>query len=117
MPFFSNMQPKRIAQLAKTACDEKKAEDVVILDVRMLSNFTRYFVIASGTSDRHVQGISRNVEEELRRKGERVWHIEGEREGQWVLLDYSDVIVHVFHQQIRQFYGLERLWGDGAHVK
>ena len=115
--FQEKMQPRRIVQAVKEACEDKKAEDIVILDVRKLANFTRYFVIASGTSDRHVQGISRYVADELKKKGERVWHTEGEREGQWVLLDYADVIVHVFHYQVRQYYGLERLWGDAASVK
>ncbi|MBI4430922.1 MAG: ribosome silencing factor [Candidatus Omnitrophica bacterium] len=111
------MQPKRIAHLVKKACEDKKAEDVVILDVRKLANFTRYFVIATGTSDRHVQGVSRHIVDELREKDVRAWHVEGERDGQWILLDYGDVIVHIFHYQMRHFYGLERLWGDAASVK
>lgn len=110
------MQPKRIAQNVKHACEDKKALDVIILDVRKLANFTRYFVIASGTSDRHVQGVSRHVTETLRKKGVREWHVEGEREGRWVLVDYGDVIVHIFHHEVRRFYALERLWGDASSV-
>lgn len=110
------MQPKRLALWAKQACEDKKAQDVVILDVRKLANFTHFFVIASGTSDRHVQAITTHVSELLREKKQKAWHLEGLRDGQWALVDYGDVIVHVFLKEKRTFYALERLWGDAVTV-
>ncbi len=76
------------------------------------SNFTDFFVIASGTSQRQVQTIAECIEETLSKKGLSLWHQEGYREGMWVVLDYGDVMVHVFQQEKRDFYRLERLWGE-----
>ena len=76
-----------------------------------------YFVIASGTSTTHVKAISDNIVRLLREKGERVWHIEGEKEALWVLLDFGDVVVHVFCEQTRSYYDLERLWRDAPQEK
>jgi ribosome-associated protein len=80
--------------------------------MRKIPSVTDYFVITSGTSTTQVGAIADNIEEELKGKGERLWHIEGEREALWILLDYGDVIVHVFTDQMRKFYELEKLWGD-----
>ena len=99
------------------ACEDKKALDIMMLDVRKLANFTHYFVIASGTSDRQVKAIAENVVDVLRAKGERALHKEGHREGQWVLVDFGDVIVHAFLKEMRSFYSLERLWGDAKRTE
>lgn len=97
--------------IGKAALD-KKAEDIVIVDMRAVSNITDYFVIASAPSTRRVQTISEGIEEALLGKGIRNWHIEGKREALWVLIDYGDVIAHVFYDKMREFYDLERLWHD-----
>ena len=76
------------------------------------SNFTDFFVIASGTSQRQVQAIADGIEEELSKKGISLWHLEGYREAQWIVIDYGDVIAHIFLQEKRDFYRLERLWGE-----
>lgn len=99
-------------QRAAALCLDRKATDVVVLDLRKVSSATDYFVIASGTSDTHVRAIAEHVQEELRREGVRAHHVEGTTTGRWVLLDFVDFVVHVFHPVLREFYQLERLWSD-----
>jgi ribosome-associated protein len=101
---------RRIARLTLT----KKAEDVHILDLRDLSSVTDFFVICHGDSEIQVKAIADAVLEGLKKEGVRVWHKEGYDYMNWVLLDYVDVVVHVFHRDVRTFYGLERLWGDAS---
>jgi len=91
---------------------ERKAHQVTVLDLRGISTATYYFVIASGNSDVQVKAIADHVIEELKKEGFRPQHVEGLREGRWVLLDYIEFVVHVFHPQARAFYQLENLWGD-----
>lgn len=91
---------------------ERKAQDVTVLDLQGISSATDYFVIASGSSDVQVKAIAEHVVEELKKEGVRVQHAEGMNTGRWVLLDYIDFVVHVFHPQARAFYQLENLWGD-----
>ena len=100
------------AQRAAVLCLDRKASDVVVLDLRQVSSATDYFVVASGTSDTHVRAIAEHVLEELRKEGVRTHHVEGLQAGRWVLLDYVDFVVHVFHPVLREFYQLERLWSD-----
>ncbi len=99
---------------ARTAeiVQEKLGEDVVVLDLRNRSPLVDYFVIATANSTIHAQAIAREVVDRLAQEGERVHHTEGVETAQWILLDYVDVIVHIFLSDIRLFYGLERLWGD-----
>ena len=91
---------------------ERKAHQVTVLDLRDISTATYYFVIASGNSDVQVKAIADHVIEELKKEGLRPQHVEGLSGGRWVLLDYIDFVVHVFHPQARAFYQLENLWGD-----
>jgi len=91
---------------------ERKAHDVTVLDLRGISTATDYFVVASGNSDVQVKAIADHIVEELKKQGTRVEHVEGQQGGRWVLLDYIDFVVHVFHPQARAFYQLENLWGD-----
>src|SRR5690349_3087264 len=101
-----------LAQRAAHICLEHKANDVVILDLRGVSDMTDFFVLASGTSDTHVRALGEHVVEELKRDGAAPHHVEGLTQGRWVLLDYVDFVVHLFHPELREFYQLERLWGD-----
>jgi ribosome-associated protein len=94
---------------------EKKAQDVVILDVKEMCSFADYFIICSGTSNRHVQGIATHIETRLKKEGFLPLGVEGLTEGAWILLDYDDVVVHIFLEPVRTFYDLERLW-DGANT-
>ena len=103
-------------ELAVAAVEDRKGLEVSVLDLRDVSDATDYFVIVSGTSDAHVRGIADVVMERLKEHGHRAHHIEGMRAGRWVLLDYVDFVVHVFHPETRQFYQLERLWGDAPEL-
>ncbi|MFL5612141.1 MAG: ribosome silencing factor [Gemmatimonadaceae bacterium] len=107
-----------LAQRAAQICLEHKANDVVILDLRGVSDMTDFFVIASGTSDTHVRALGDRVLEELKRDGAGAvaHHVEGLTQGRWVLLDYVDFVVHLFHPTLRSFYQLERLWNDAALI-
>jgi ribosome-associated protein len=93
---------------------KKKAEEVVILDLRTMTSVCDYFVIASGSSETQVKAIADQVVEGLAGQGQKVWHTEGYQALRWVLLDYVDVVVHVFHQETRTVYQLERLWADAG---
>lgn len=90
--------------------------DLVLLDVSELLWITDVFVIASGTSRPHVQSLAEDVELKLKQAERRALRIEGQREGKWVLLDYGDVVIHIFQPDTRDFYGLERLWGDAPRL-
>lgn len=110
---------KRSKILAKKIADlslSKKAEDIIILDIRKLTTITDFFVICSGNSDKHVKAIVDVIKEELEKFGVKPWHREGYQYLNWVLLDYIDVVVHVFQKEIRGFYSLERLWGDAEII-
>lgn len=106
------MQPKRIALLAREAADAKKAEDPVVLDIAKLTSVAHYFLIAHGNSDRHVKAIAQHIMEILKQQKVPLWHVEGMESGRWILLDYGSVIAHIFYRETRDFYGLERLWGE-----
>jgi ribosome-associated protein len=104
------------AQRAAAVCVDVKANDVVIMNLKGVSDMTDCFLIASGTSDTHVRSIAEHVMTELRKEGMRAHHVEGLSQGRWVLLDYVDFLVHIFHPTLRDFYQLERLWGDAEVV-
>lgn len=106
----------QLAQRAATACLDAKAVDVVVLDVTGVSDVTDCFVIASGTSDAHARGVADRVVEALERDGADAHHVEGLPQGRWVLLDFVDIVVHIFQPRLREFYQLERLWGDAEVV-
>ncbi len=110
--------PPALAQARRAAelCIDLKARDVTLLDLTHISDATDYFVIASGSSDTHVRAIAEHVLDELRKEGVRAHHVEGLQQGRWVLLDYVDFVVHVFHPVLREFYQLERLWSDAKTV-
>lgn len=104
------------AQTAAALCLDLKANDVVILDLSSVSDVTDLFVIASGTSDAHVRSIAEHVMEGMKARGMAAHHVEGLQQGRWVLIDFVDFVVHVFHPTLRSFYQLERLWGDASVV-
>lgn len=104
------------ARRAATLCLDLKANNVIVLNLARLTDATDFFVIASGTSDTHVRSIAEHVLEKLKSAGIRVHHVEGMQQGRWVLLDYVDFVVHVFHPVLREFYQLERLWSDADNL-
>ena len=99
---------KMIAELAL----EKKAEDIVVLDVKQQAGFTNYFVIASANSDVHMKTLADYIEDELSQYEVKVWHKEGYENRKWILMDYVDVVVHLFDRETREYYDLETLWAD-----
>jgi ribosome-associated protein len=101
---------------AVAAADDRKAVDLKVLHLEKVTDFTDYFLLCSGTSERQVQAIADAVLERLRPEKVRPLHMEGYNRGQWVLLDYGDFVVHVFQEEQRKFYALERLWGDAPDV-
>lgn len=104
------------AQRAATLCLDMKANDVLLLDLTSITDMTDCFVIASGTSDTHVRSVAEHVLAELDKEGISAHHVEGLQQGRWVLLDYVDFVVHLFHPTLRSFYQLERLWSDAEQV-
>ena len=115
---MSQMDSKKLAQLCREFADNKKAENILILDVRKLSSVTDYFVIASGTSEPHLRAIVEEITSQLREEhGVRPRALDGSVHGAWVVLDFFDVIVHVMRADVRERYDLESLWGDAARVK
>lgn len=97
---------------AVLAAEDRKAIDLKVLQLETISDFTDYFILCSGTSERQVQAIADAIDERLRAEKVRPLHVEGYNRGQWVLLDYGDFVVHIFQDETRRFYSLERLWGD-----
>ena len=101
---------------AASAARSKKAIDLVALDLTGLDGVADYFLICSGASEPQVKAIAEAVEDQLREQGARPWHVEGREGRRWVLLDFVDLVVHVFHEKTREYYLLERLWGDARRV-
>jgi ribosome-associated protein len=102
--------PEALRDLAVQALDELKAFDLKVLDVRSLTSLTDFMVVASGNSDRHVRALARNLVERAKEQGHLPLGVEGDRDGEWVLVDLADVVVHVMLPRVRDFYQLERLW-------
>ena len=104
------------AKMAVKALDSKKALDIKVIKIQDISAIADYFVIATGTSSTHVKAIADEVEAQLDEAGISVSHVEGYRSNSWILLDYVDVVVHVFSDEAREYYDLERLWQDGEII-
>jgi ribosome-associated protein len=111
-----SLTAEQIAQAAARAASDLKATDLIVLDLRGVTDVTDFFVIASGTSDTHVRSVAEHISAELKKQGVQTHHAEGLQQGRWALLDFVDCVVHVFHPTLRQFYQLERLWGDASPV-
>jgi ribosome-associated protein len=105
-----------LAQRAAQIAIDHRAQDVVLLDLRGVTDMTDFFLIASGTSDTHVRSIGQHLIEDMKKEGSPAHHVEGIEKGRWVLLDYVDFVVHVFHPTLRNFYQLERLWADAEQI-
>jgi len=108
---------RALAHLIVEAFEDKKGLDVIILDVRKQTDIADYFVIVHGSSDRHTRTLADHALEKVGEREIEPFHVEGMNHGKWILLDYGSVIAHVFYYETRQFYNLERLWGDGKQVK
>lgn len=114
---YRSIDAEQLATTCAALASDAKGEDIVVLDVRKMSSFTDFFVILSGRSTRHVQALAESIENELRSKRINSSRAEGLSEGKWVLLDFDDVVVHVFYHEQRDFYDLEGLWHDAPRVE
>lgn len=106
-----------VVKIAAVAADDKNAQDILILDIAKQSNITDFFLICSGSSTRQTKTIAEEIQKKLKENDERPFKIAGVDQGEWILLDYSDLVIHIFTQEMREYYQLERLWKDGAIVK
>jgi ribosome-associated protein len=104
------------AQLCASAAESKKGYDILILDMRKLTSITDHFVICSAQNTMQISAISDGIRQTLAKTGRHPSHVEGQSEARWVLMDYGDVVVHIFDEQTRQYFGLEKLWGDASRI-
>ena len=104
---------KRIVEILQ----DKKGLDITLLDLRKLTDTSDYFLLTTGTSEQHVRSLASELREKLAESGEKPWHVEGVDSGRWILLDYVHFVVHIFRQEARDFYALERLWGDAERTE
>lgn len=111
------MESKEIAKLAYAALADKKGEDIRVIDISKVSVLADYFIIASGSNKNQVQAMADNVQEMLFKSGVEVKQVEGYQSGNWILMDYGDIIIHVFSSEDRLFYDLERIWRDGSSIR
>ena len=111
------MNSNEIAKLAIAALEDKKAEDIKVIDISEVSVIADYFIIANGTNRNQIQTLSDNVEEKLGKAGVELKQVEGYDSANWVLLDFRDVIIHIFDKDNRLFYDLERIWRDGKLIE
>jgi ribosome-associated protein len=103
-------------KIAVKAADDKKANDLVVLDISRIASFANYFMICTGDSSRQMQAIADEVVKQLKESGIRPSHIEGYQNSEWILLDYADLVIHIFSKNARIYYDLERLWRDGKKL-
>lgn len=111
-----NIDAGERARLCVNAALEKKAKNIILLKVKELSAFTDYFLICSGASDRQVQAIASSIREKMKKDRILPLGVEGESHGQWILMDYEDVVVHIFYEPVREFYDIERLWSEAPRM-
>ncbi|MEI3606874.1 ribosome silencing factor [Pseudogracilibacillus sp. SE30717A] len=110
------MNLKEKLEIVVEACEDRKAENCVVLNMQHVTPVTDYFVICHGNNERQVQAIARSVKESLEEKGHEIKRIEGFEQARWILIDIGDIICHIFHKDERTYYNLERLWGDASEV-
>ena len=115
--YIKKMKSLDKALLAADIIMERKAVEPVLFNVGEMSSFTDYFLIAGGNSTRQVQSIERHLEKKMKENGFKSYGIEGELEGQWILMDYGDLIIHLFYQPVREFYDLEGLWMEAPRIE
>lgn len=111
------MTPKQLASLVAEAADNTKAIDLITLDLAKLTSFTNYFVICSGRSDTQVRAIADNIVKAVKERGRDPLGLEGYNQGEWILIDFGDVVAHIFYAEVREHYHLEKLWIDAERTK
>lgn len=111
------MEAIKKAMLCSRYAEEKKAKDILILELKGLTDIADYFLIASGTSERHVRTIAEYIEESMKEAGIKHLYIEGYKDGRWVIIDYNDFVAHIFLEELRELYDLESLWIEAKQIK
>ncbi len=114
---IDTMTTTDIAQLFKQVCEEAKGQEIVGLDIRRQSDITDYLIVASGRSDRHVQGLANRILAAAERQGMKPVSVEGFDRGHWILIDFADVVVHLFYDTVREHYALESLWPEAGRIQ
>jgi ribosome-associated protein len=109
--------PRQLALLAAEVCSDKKAKDIKILDVRKITSISDYFIVCSTSNERQARAITDDLRIRMREIGKRELGVEGVKDGRWVLQDFADIVVHVFHESQREFYDIEGLWADAKQVR
>jgi ribosome-associated protein len=109
--------PRQLALLAAETCDEKKAKEIVVLDVRKITSISDYFIVCSTTNERQARAIAEEMRMKLKEMGRREMGVEGIDDARWVLQDFGDIVLHIFHESQREFYDIEGLWADAKQVR
>jgi ribosome-associated protein len=109
--------PRQLALLAAEICDEKKAKDILVLDVRKITTISDYFIICSTSNERQARAIAEDLRLRMRELGRSEIGVEGIQDGRWVLQDFADIVLHIFHESQREFYDIEGLWADAKQVR
>ena len=111
------LTPRQLALLAAEVCDSKKAKEILILDVRKITTISDYFIVCSTTNERQARAIAEDMRMRLKEMGKREMGVEGMKDGRWVLQDFGDIVLHIFHESQREFYDIEGLWADAKQVR
>jgi ribosome-associated protein len=114
---MATITPRQLALLAAEVCSDKKAKDIVVLDVRKITTISDYFIICSTSNERQARAIADDLRVRMKELGKRELGVEGVADGRWVLQDFADIVVHVFHESQREFYDIEGLWADAKQVR
>ena len=114
---MATITPRQLALLAAETCDEKKAKEIVVLDVRKITSISDYFIVCSTSNERQARAIAEEMRMKLKEMGRREMGVEGMDDARWVLQDFGDIVLHIFHESQREFYDIEGLWADAKQVR
>ena len=114
---MATITPRQLALLAAEVCDEKKAKEIVVLDVRKITTISDYFIVCSTSNERQARAIAEEMRMKLKEMGKREMGVEGMEDARWVLQDFGDIVLHIFHESQREFYDIEGLWADAKQVR
>jgi len=113
----ATITPRQLALLAAEVCDEKKAKEIVVLDVRKITTISDYFIVCSTSNERQARAIADDMRVRMKDLGKREMGVEGMEDARWVLQDFGDIVLHIFHESQREFYDIEGLWADAKQVR
>ena len=114
---MATITPRQLALLAAEVCDEKKAKEIIVLDVRKITSISDYFIVCSTSNERQARAIAEDLRMRLKEMGRREMGVEGLEDARWVLQDFGDIVLHIFHESQREFYDIEGLWADAKQVR